>query len=87
MINKLIDFGLYILDWFFGLPVWENYFDFWIDLTGYIAQYRYTLIQILEGIYFFLGKNLVVFVWDFSIAVFCIAIVLALVNLIGQYVP
>lgn len=87
MINKLVDVGLYILDWFFGLAVWQNYFDFWIDLTGYIAQYRYTLIQILEGIYFFLGKNLVVFVWDFSIAIFCIAIVLALVNLIGQYVP
>lgn len=87
MVNKLVDVGLYILDFLFGTQAWQDYFDFWIDLTGYIADYRYQLTQILEGIYFFLGKTMVVFIWDYSIAVFCIAIVFALIYIIGQYVP
>ena len=87
MINKLVDVGLYILDWIYNLDAVYWYFQFWNDLTGYIASYQYTLTQILEGIYFFLGKTLVVFVWDFSIGVFGIGIVLALVYLIGQFIP
>ena len=87
MINKLIDVGLYILDWIYNLDAVSNYFDFWNDLTGYIASYQYTLTNILEGIYFFVGKTLVLFVWDFSIGCFAIAIVLSIVYLIGQFVP
>lgn len=87
MINKLIDVALYILDWIYNIPTITNYFNFWNELTGYIASYQYTLTNILEGIYFFVGKTLVVFVWDFSIACFGIACILAVIYLIGQFVP
>lgn len=87
MINKLVDVALYILDWIYNLDAIYHYFDFWNDLTGYLASYQFTLTNILEGIYFFLGKSLVMFVWDFSIGVFAIAIVLAIVYLIGQFIP
>ena len=87
MINKLVDVFIYILDWVYTIGTVSEYFEFWNTLTGYIADYQYTLTNILEGIYFFLGKTLVVFTWNFSIAVFCLAIVFAIVNLIGQFVP
>jgi hypothetical protein len=87
MINKLVDVFIYILDWVYTLGTVHEYFEFWDTLTGYIADYRFTLTNLLEGIYFFVGKTLVVFVWDFSIAVFCLAIIFAIVNLIGQFVP
>ena len=72
MINKLVDVFIYILDWIYTLGTVSEYFEFWNTLTGYIADYQYTLTNILEGIYFFLGKTLVVFTWNFSIAVFSI---------------
>lgn len=87
MINKLVDVGLYILDWIYSFDVVEDYFYFWNNLTGYIASYQYTLTEILEGLYFFLGKTLVTFTFDFSIVIFCMAIFFAIVNLIGQFVP
>lgn len=87
MINKLVDVFISILDWFYDLFDLAYYFDFWNTLTGNIAQEHETFETILEGIYFFLGKSLVTFVWDFSIAVFVLAIVFALINLIGQFVP
>lgn len=87
MINKLIDIFIYILDWVYTVGTVQEYFEFWDTLTGYIANYQYTLTNILEGIYFFVGKTLVVFVWDFSIGVFCLAIIFAIINLIGQFVP
>lgn len=87
MINKLIDVFLNILDWFYDFFDLAHYFDFWNTLTGNLAQQHSTLQTILEGIYFFMGKTLVVFVWDFSIAVFVMAIIFAIINLIGQFVP
>lgn len=87
MINLLVDVFIKILDWVYTLGTVSEYFEFWNTLTGYIASYQTTLIDILEGLYFFMGKTLVVFVWDFSIAVFCLAIIFAIVNLIGQFVP
>lgn len=87
MINKLVDVFISILDWFYDFFDLSYYFDFWNTLTGYISQKHSTFETILEGIYFFMGKNLVIFVWNFSIAVFVLAIVFALINLIGQFVP
>lgn len=87
MINKLVDVFISILDWFYDFFDMAYYFDFWNTLTGNIAQHHTTLQNILEGIYFFMGKTLVTFVWDFSIAVFVLAIIFAIINLIGQYVP
>lgn len=87
MINLLIQVFLDILDWIYTLGTVSEYFEFWNTLTGYIANYQYTLTNILEGIYFFLGKTLVTFVWDFSIGVFVLAIIFAIINLIGQFVP
>lgn len=87
MINKLVGVFLNILDWFYDFFDLAYYFDFWNTLTGNLAQQHSTLQNILEGIYFFMGKQLVVFVWDFSIAVFVLAIVFAIINLIGQFVP
>lgn len=87
MINKLVDVFISVLDWFYDFFDLSYYFDFWNTLTGNIAQEHATFETILEGIYFFMGKSLVVFVWDFSIAVFVLAIVFALINLIGQFVP
>lgn len=87
MINLLVDVFIKILNWVYTLGTVSEYFEFWNTLTGYISSYQFTLTNILEGIYFFLGKTLVVFVWDFSIAVFCLAIIFAIINLIGQFVP
>lgn len=87
MINELVDVFVAFLDWVYSLGSVQEYFEFWNTLTGYIANYQTTLTDILEGIYFFMGKTLVVFVWDFSIAVFCLAIIFAIINLIGQFVP
>lgn len=87
MINLLVQVFLDILDWIYTLGTVSEYFEFWNTLTGYISSYQYTLINILEGIYFFLGKTLVTFVWDFSIGVFVLAIIFAIINLIGQFVP
>lgn len=87
MINELVDVFVTFLDWIYTLGTVQEYFEFWNTLTGYIAKEQTTLISILEGIYFFLGKTLVVFVWDFSIGVFCLAIIFAIINLIGQFVP
>lgn len=87
MINKLVDVAIYILDYIYTLGTVSEYFEFWNDLTGYIVDYRTTFVGILEGLYFFIGKTLVHFTWNFSIAVFCIAIVFAVINLIGQFVP
>ena len=87
MINKLVDVFLNILDWFYNFFDLANYFDFWNTLTGNLSANHDTIQTILRGIYFFMGKTLVVFVWDFSIAVFCMAIIFAIINLIGQFVP
>lgn len=87
MINKLIDGFLNILDWFYNTFDLEYYFDFWNTLTGDLAAQHDTLQTILNGIYFFMGKNLVVFVWNFAIAVFCLAIIFAIINLIAQFIP
>ena len=87
MINKLVDVFLNILNWFYDFFDLAYYFEFWNTLTGNLAQQRTTLQNILEGIYFFMGKTLVVFVWDFAIAVFVMAIIFAIINLIGQFVP
>lgn len=87
MINKLVDVFSGILDWFYTIFDLEHYFDFWNTLTGNLSAQHDTIQTILRGIYFFMGKNLVVFVWNFSIAVFCLAIIFAIINLIGQFVP
>lgn len=87
MINKLIDVFLGILDWFYDYFGLVHYFDFWNTLTGNISAQHDTLQTVLNGIYFFMGKTLVVFVWDFSIAVFCLAIIFAIINLIAQFIP
>ena len=87
MINLLVDVFLNFLDWVYTLGTVQEYFEFWNTITGYIAAEQYTLTQILEGIYFFVGKTLVVFVWDFSMGVFALAIIFAIINLIGQFIP
>lgn len=87
MINLLIQVFIDILNWIYTLGTVSEYFEFWNDVTGYLSSYQNTLTNILEGIYFFLGKTLVVFTWDFSIAVFGLAIIFAIINLIGQFVP
>ena len=87
MINLLIDFAIKILNWIYTLGTVSEYFEFWNTVTGYISAYRTTLTNLLEGIYFFMGKTLVTFVWDFSIGVFVLAIIFAIINLIGQFVP
>lgn len=87
MINLLVQVFIDLLDWIYSLGTVAEYFEFWNTITGYIAQEQHTLTKILEGIYFFVGKTLVVFVWDFSMGVFALAIIFAIINLIGQYVP
>lgn len=87
MINLLIQVFIDLLNWVYSIGTVSEYFEFWNTITGYIAQEQYTLTKILEGIYFFVGKSLVVFVWDFSMGVFALAIIFAIINLIGQFVP
>lgn len=87
MINKLVDVAIYIFDWIYTLGSVQEYFEFWNTLTGYIATNHYTLQNILEGIYFFVGKSLVQMTWGFSLAVFGGAIIFAIINLIGQFIP
>lgn len=87
MINLLVQVFIDLLNWIYSIGTVAEYFEFWNTITGYIAQEQYTLTQILEGIYFFVGKTLVVFVWDFSIGVFALAIIFAIINLIAQFIP
>lgn len=87
MINILVDVAIKILNWVYNFGTVSEYFEFWTTVTGYFSREQYTFTNILEGVYFFLGKQLVVFTWDFSIAVFALAIIFAIVNLIGQFVP
>ena len=87
MINKIIDVFLSILDWFYNTFDLAYYFDFWNTLTGNLSAQHDTIQTILRGIYFFMGKTLVTFVWDFAIAVFCLAIIFAIINLIAQFIP
>lgn len=87
MINILVGVFLNILDWFYDFFDLAHYFDFWNTLTGYLSAQHDTLKNILEGIYFFMGKGIVTFIWDFGIGIFVLAIIFAIINLIGQFVP
>lgn len=87
MINDIASIPFKILDWLYNFAPIGAYFDMWEELTGLVASYRMTLTHLLEGIYFVFGKQLVITVWDFWIVICICALVFALINLIGQFVP
>lgn len=87
MLNDIAQIPLDFLDWLYENPFIGAYFDMWEDLGDAISSYSGTLTNLLEGVYFFFTKDLVVFTFNFWLVICLAAFIFALINLIGQFIP
>lgn len=53
------------------------------DYSGYTSEFN----KYLSGVYFVVGKPLVIYILSVAVTIIIIRIIFAIVNLVGQYVP
>lgn len=87
MLNEIIQMFINILDYFYNLAPIGAFFDMFEDISGYFVTYRLATAEIFEGLYFIVGKNLIMLLIDWFLIFLMFKVVFAIVNLVAQFIP
>lgn len=82
MINSILEAPFKILDWLYSLAPIGAFFDMLEDISSMLANSRMEITKLLEGIYFIVGKQLVIFILTCFVIICVFKIVMAIVNLV-----
>ena len=82
MINSILEAPFKILDWLYSLAPIGAFFDMLEDISTMLSNSRMEITKLLEGIYFVVGKQLVIFILTAFVIIVVFKIVMAIVNLV-----
>lgn len=82
MINSILEAPFKILDWLYSLAPIGAFFDMLEDISTMLGNSRMEITKLLEGIYFVVGKQLVIFILTAFVIIVAFKIVMAIVNLV-----
>lgn len=82
MINSILEAPFKILDWLYNLAPIAAFFDMLEDINNMLLSSRSEITKLLEGIYFIVGKQLVIFVLTCFVIICVFKIVMAIVNIV-----
>lgn len=82
MINSILEAPFKILDWLYTLAPIAAFFDMLEDINTMLLSSRSEITKLLEGIYFIVGKQLVIFVLTCFVIICVFKIVMAIVNIV-----
>ena len=87
MINDLIIKLIQLFDGLYNSFGVSSLIEDLIDQASTFENYTTDFSYYLSGLYFVLGKPLVVFIVGVFALVFSIRLVMAVVNIVGQFIP
>lgn len=82
MINSILEAPFIILNWLYTLPPIGAFFDMLEDINTMLLSSRSEITKLLEGVYFVVGKQLVIFVLTCFVIICVFKIVMAIVNIV-----
>lgn len=82
MINSILEAPFKILDWLYTLAPIGAFFDMLEDISNMLSSSRSEITKLLEGIYFVVGKQLVIFILTCFVIIVVFKIVMAIVNIV-----
>lgn len=82
MINGILEAPFKILDWLYSLEPIGAFFDMLQDLSDMLSSSRLEITKLLEGIYFVVGKQLVIFIVTVFFIVVAFKIIMAIINIV-----
>lgn len=82
MINSILEAPFKILDWLYTLAPIAAFFDMLEDINTMLLSSRSEITKLLEGVYFVVGKQLVIFVLTCFVIICVFKIVMAIVNIV-----
>lgn len=82
MINSILEAPFKILDWLYTLAPIATFFDMLEDVNSMLSSSRSEITKLLEGVYFIVGKQLVIFVLTCFVIICVFKIVMAIVNIV-----
>lgn len=86
MINFFLEQALNGLDWIYTTYL-TGFFSKITELLTMFDNSRVYFDEIIGIIYFFCGKNLIVFGIGVGVTIIVVKIVFAIINLAGQFIP
>lgn len=82
MINAILEAPFKILDWLYSFEDIQAFFDKFQEISSMLGSSRPEITKLLEGIYFIVGKQLVIFIFTCFIIICVFKIVMAIVNIV-----
>ena len=82
MINAFLEAPFKILDWLYSFEDIQAFFDKFQEISSMLASSRSEITKLLEGIYFIVGKQLVIFIFTCFIIICAFKIAMAILNIV-----
>ena len=87
MLNYIVQFAFDFMDAIVNIAPINSFLTSLDALLSYLDHYVFICSDLFKGIFFIVGKDLVTAIITFFIGVVACRVVLALVNVIGQFIP
>lgn len=87
MLNAYVQFCFDFLDAIYNIAPINSFLNALDTILAYLDHYVFVCSDLFKGIFFIAGKDLVSAILAFFVAIIGCRVVLALVNVIGQFIP
>lgn len=87
MFNAIVQFGFDFLDAIVNIAPINSFLIALDALLAYLDHYVFICSDLFKGIFFIVGKDLVSAILSFFIGVVACRVILAIVNVVGQFIP